>query len=1364
MASEIDLPELRRARAGDASLNPSCPAAGPDQPRVAGNRSLPLSAEQRDRWLAQRFDPPSAPSRVHGTIVEFPAQTGRARVAAAVERVIAAHEALRLAFPADGETQEVLPVHVPVTALRDIPPGTDAVSWGVSEIGRRLASPGEPGVCFGWRPGRDSGTLVVAAHPVVLDASSARAVVAEILDLAAGGAPKAASGGGGFAAWAATESVRERSPAGLAAREFWRQRLATVPELLDLPLDRSRPAVAGGRGVRVERVLPAAFVSAVDRAAEALGLDRELFLLAGWSALLQRLAASDAFLLGVVLPNRTGIRGPLETMRPLYVACRGDASFAQLAEALRAERSLIEQHAEADLGGLVREMRLARDPARPWMTSATLRFETGRDLGDDDASARVHHRPSLRLESDLALTVSTRRDSIVCELVGNADVFHEDTARRWLRHLEVLLLAAAHEPDTAVDDLPWLTAEEEQGIRRFHRAELPAMPDTALLHRAFERSARGRPDHAAVVMEGRELTYAALDALANNLAQRLVHHGAGPGRFVALVLDRSLEYAIATLGVLKSGAAFVPIDPEWPVERQSLVIQDCGASVVLTAGRGIPGGLAARVTVLDVRTISSGAASPPAVPVGPEDLAYLIYTSGSTGVPKGVMVSHQAAAVHMASISRVYRLGPDDRSLLFHSVAFDPAVEQLFAPWVEGGTVHVRGDGLWTGREFAAWVRSERITAVTLPPLYFLQLLRDWEHEPALAPTGQLRRVLVGGEALAPAVVELWRKLGLTSIRLLNGYGPTECTVTATVHDVPAVASDSEATGRIPVGLPQGPVEAYVLDEKRRILPVGVPGELCLAGPTLARGYLHRDELTREKFIPHPWKRGASLYRTGDRARLLPDGAIDFCGRADRQIKIAGYRVEPGEVEAALGRCSGVSACAVVVEKDERGDAGLVGYVVPTDPATFREEALGAELARGLPRYMLPRRLFPIASLPRTINGKLDTAALARHGREVRQREAQEHDDRAGVVTPRDPIEAQVAETWQRILSRTGVRAGDDFFLCGGHSLLAIALFAQLERAFSVRLALSDWLGEPTFGALAALVRRAAGESGERDEVRRTWRFLFPIRASGGRPPLFLFAGGRGCDEDFVVLAALTRAVSSEQPIWGLRLGGPDRLDATHASAEAMAADVVREMREFQPSGPYHIAGECIGGLLAYEVARRLHEAGETVAFLGLINTGCPRLAEPLRWWVSTSWIGRARQGMRPLLGAVRQSRTRDIPGHVRTYLRFVAQARHSGRAPRDDGMPEDPKDYFYGRLLLRYKPAGTPVPMTLFGCETYKRAVNLRRWARHAAGGVHLVPIPGNTTTCIREHAAKSARALDDALEAAIAGEEEPRPTAATA
>ncbi|MGH8020878.1 MAG: AMP-binding protein, partial [Opitutaceae bacterium] len=577
-----------------------------------------------------------------------------------------------------------------------------------------------------------------------------------------------------------------------------------------------------------------------------------------------------------------------------------------------------------------------------------------------------------------------------------------------------------------------------------------------------------------------------------------------------------------------------------------------------------------------------------------------------------------------------YQLSGYDCGLLFHSTAFDPTIEQMFAAFHAGASLHVRGDELWTGQDFVEKVKSLGLTVVDLPPRYWQQVLQEIQTFSAMPDFGKLRLVIVGGEALSPWATRLWRACGLTHIRLVNSYGPTECSVTATTYDVPREPCERERTGRVPIGRPHGPVLACVLGPDLRPASIGVKGELCIGGPTVGRGYLGDEALTHARFIANPMIESGRLYRTGDLARLLADGTIEFLGRLDSQVQVRGYRVELGEIETQLLQFPNTGNAAVVAIGDGDGTTELVAFVEPEMGATIAPEQLRKHLSSRLPAYMVPARFAEVARLPVDANGKIDhRALLALETRDIAQSAA--HDE------PRNEIEAELVEIWRRVLNRECIGVRDDFFELGGHSLLAMQLVKEIHAAFATAIPLATLLASPTIEALAAQMplRSGQGGRGERREGgehassrietreqpppqsdrtdqsdRSGLRILEPavpaagpsitagagLRGSGPGVPLFNIPGIFGYG---LLPTPVIAHIHRDRPYYdGLQLPGADGREEPLKSVEEIADHLVKQIREVRPNGPYAITGYCYGGLLAYEVANRLLGAGEVVQAL----------------------------------------------------------------------------------------------------------------------------------------------------------------------
>ncbi|MGI9032142.1 MAG: amino acid adenylation domain-containing protein [Acidimicrobiales bacterium] len=585
-----------------------------------------------------------------------------------------------------------------------------------------------------------------------------------------------------------------------------------------------------------------------------------------------------------------------------------------------------------------------------------------------------------------------------------------------------------------------------------------------------EEQARRRPSAVAVVAGQASLTYADLDARANRLAHHLQGFGVGAEALVGISMVRSLEMAVAILAVLKAGGACLPLDPSYPADRLAFMLADSGAAVLLTLAH-----LVERLPAHDRATVCLDADWPevarqpdhaPRRDVRPENLAYVIYTSGSTGEPKGVMLTHRGLVHHNRAIRNLFELVPSDRVLQFCSISFDVSIEEILPTWGTGATVVLRPDNLpLLGRPWLEWVTEQGITVVNLPTAYWQQWGRD------LAVMGEqmpstVRLTVVGGEKVTAGGYRTWMEVGGDRARWLNAYGPAEASVTATAYDPSLLGSVDAVDGRDPpIGRPVGRTTVHILDDGGRPVVAGGVGELCMGGDSLARGYLHRPALTAERFVPDPFggRPGARLYRTGDRGRWLPSGEIEFLGRLDHQVKVRGFRIESGEVEAALTAYPAVSDAVVVAREDAPGDTRLVAYVVASGEAAPTASALRQFVADRLPPYMVPGAFVTLDALPHTPNGKVDRAALPAPPRS-------RPDLATPWVAPAGPAEEAMAAIWSQVLGIDGLGADDDFFDLGGHSLLATQIVARAREAFGRDLPLEAIFEAPTIAGLTAAV------------------------------------------------------------------------------------------------------------------------------------------------------------------------------------------------------------------------------------------------------------------------------------------------------
>jgi amino acid adenylation domain-containing protein len=597
-------------------------------------------------------------------------------------------------------------------------------------------------------------------------------------------------------------------------------------------------------------------------------------------------------------------------------------------------------------------------------------------------------------------------------------------------------------------------------------------------------------------------------------------------------------------------------------------------------------------------TIASESGENPINSTAHENLAYVIYTSGSTGQPKGVLVSHGSIADHCRTAQRYYELDSSDGVLQFTSLSFDVSLEQILATLSVGARLVVMGSDVWRPAEFHSKISQFGLTVLTFPAAYWQELARQWANTPELAPNSQPKLVMVGGDIISPNDLSLWQRTPVNSVRLLNVYGPTETTITATACEFGPRLCENRIFQRIPIGRPLANREIYILDKYGNPVPVGVSGELYIGGAGLARGYLNRPELTAEKFVPNPFcqQAGARLYKTGDLARYLPDGNIEFLGRVDYQVKIRGFRIELGEIEAALGQHPAVREAVVLAPDNAPGDPSallrterrLVAYVVAERESRPTTNDLRSFLKEKLPEYMVPAIFVLLDALPLMPNGKVDRRALPTPDRTRPEPEKV-------FVAPRDDLELQLAQIWEEVLGVRPIGVRDNFFELGGHSLLAARLFAVIEKQLGKKLPLATVFQGATVEHLASVLRQQAKPGPQSS--------LVAIKPDGSKRPLFLVHPAGGHVFSYIHLA---QYLGADQPCYGLQARGLEQGQDPHARIEDMAAYYIEALQTVQPAGPYLLGGWSMGGVVAFEMAQQLHAQGQRVALLALLDGRIP--------------------------------------------------------------------------------------------------------------------------------------------------------------
>ncbi|MCC6798136.1 MAG: amino acid adenylation domain-containing protein [Candidatus Hydrogenedentes bacterium] len=761
--------------------------------------------------------------------------------------------------------------------------------------------------------------------------------------------------------------------------------------------------------------------------------------------------------------------------------------------------------------------------------------------------------------------------------IVNGSIFDEEMRRLLVTDYKRMAHALLDNPDAPIRDIELLSDDDKQRLLVEWNATDAPFPDDKTIHQLVEAQAERTPDAIAVAYEGRTLTYRELNTRANQLAHHLKSVGVESEVLVGLCVDRSPEMVIGLLGILKSGGAYVPLDPAYPVDRLAFMLQDAEVHFVVTTEsrrETLPTNGATVVSLdRDWDSIATREDKDPVNGVHPRNLAYVIYTSGSTGTPKGSMLEHRNVCNLIAHKTRKYGLAPGSRVLQFCSLNFDPSVLEIFVTLTNGSTLYLLPqEKVKSPNDVLQLMKDERINAALATP----SLLRALPH----ADLPDLKIVESGGEVCSQDLVKRWAK----GRRFFNAYGPTETTVC-----VSEAICEPDTVEAPPIGRPIANTRLYVLDERMRMVPPGVPGELYIGGAGVGRGYLNRPELTAQSFVPNPFN-GASgdrLYKSGDRVRFREDGNIEFLGRIDHQVKVRGHRIELGEIESVLKQYPEIDQCVVDARQDATGDTKLVAYVVPKRAGQQFDGELKGYLRLLLPEYMLPAAYVTLDEIPLNTNGKIDRAALPKP-----ERESQTHNE---LAAPRDAIELELQQIWEHVLDVSPVGVSDHFFDVGGHSLSAVHLMDQIQKHFDVRLSPASLFDAPTIELQAGLIRRAA-TSGPAPIV-------VPLRPTGTKTPFFCVHPAPGTVFCYMPIVA---HLDPERPFYGVQAPTVDGIGRVIDSIPEAARIYVEAIRQVRPHGPYMLGGHSSGGNIAFEMAQQLRAQGEEVKLLVMLDSMSP--------------------------------------------------------------------------------------------------------------------------------------------------------------
>ncbi|MGE6630695.1 amino acid adenylation domain-containing protein [Bacillus sp. NPDC077027] len=1011
-----------------------------------------------------------------------------------------------------------------------------------------------------------------------------------------------------YAIWQQKLLGSEEEKGSLFAKQlsYWTETLHGLPEELELPYDFPRPQEASFNGDTIDFTIEPALHQLLLDLAKQNQVSLFMVLQAAFAALLTRLGAGTDIPIGSPIAGRNDdalddIVGLFVNTLVLRTNTAGNPTFSELLKRVRDIDLAAYEHQDLPFERLVEVLNPTRSRSRNPLFQVMLAFQNTpkaeMKLAQLDSDLYVKPVGSAKFDLTLELTEQRTDTGLAAGLTGlfefSTDVFQQCTIQAIADRMKRFLTEVAKHPHLPIGQMNILSEKERQTLlpdkqTLAHLDQVPSLP--AL----FEKAVQQYPERVAVTYGNQQLTYQELNNKANRLAHLLIARGVGPEQFVALSLPRSIDMLVSLLAVHKAGAAYVPLDPDYPADRLAYMMQDAKPVCSITtkaAAVHLPADC--QLILLDEKETNDQLLNTPnnnptdtdrVEPLSSLHPAYIIYTSGSTGKPKGVVIPHQNVIRLLTSTAHWFHFDEEDVWTMFHSYAFDFSVWEIWGPLLYGGRLVVVPHTISRSpEEMLQLLVDEGVTVLNQTPSAFYQLMQVDKGQQTLGQALSLRYVIFGGEALELSRLEDWySRHSDRKPKLINMYGITETTVHVTYNVLNRDMITKKSSSLI--GEPIPDLHVYVLDEYLQPVPPGTTGEMYVAGAGLARGYLGRPDLTSDRFLADPYGApGTRMYRTGDLARWTKDGSLDYIGRADHQIKIRGFRIELGEIEAVLARHDVIAQVAVIMREDQPGDKRLVAYIVTTEEGSIDTENLRHFAAAGLPDYMVPAAYIQIDAMPLTANGKLDQKSLPTPHMHVQQTDGR---------GPRNPKEEILCHLFEEVLGLPKVSIDDRFFDIGGHSLLAVSLISRIRDALGVKLSIGTLFEAPNVARLAEKLETGSDEN--------ALEILLPLRANGEEYPLFCVHPAGGLSWCY---AGLLNSLEKDIPLYGLQARGIARKDVFPQTLDDMAADYIKYIQTIQPKGPYHLLGWSLGGNVVQAMATQLQQQGEEISLVAMLDS-----------------------------------------------------------------------------------------------------------------------------------------------------------------
>lgn len=1357
--------------------------------RAAGEPAIyPLSWNQTSLWYLHELAPAAAAYHVGGAM-QFRNQVDLDVFARAVQGVADRHAALRTTFT----TIAGRPFQVVHDRMETPVVHVDASGMTREELIARVQRDYEepidlrqgPGLKLTLYHGHGRPVWLVRIHHALMDLWSLAVVFYDLGQLYAaelrGEQPALHPPGAQYPEFVRWQRELLATEAGHEQGRYWEQQLAGMPQVLDLPTDRPRPAMQSLRGRAVRFAVDAEPTKALGKLARTERASFFVLLLAAFQTLLHRVTGQDDFGIGVPVAGRGQAQhrdmvGHCVNMAVLRGQFTHDPTFRDLLADTGKRVKEAMRNEDYPFAHVVHDLGVVPDQSRPPLFQTSLVYQQSPliDMSTLVFDVVSEDRPvdlgglvldpfpvaAQQGQFDLSLWAGKVGGALHGDLKLDAALFDEATGHRMAEQFQQLLRGIVAGPDRPISKLPLMDDSERHRILHDWNDTARPYPRDRRIPQLFEEQAARTPDAVAVTSTDSRLTYAELEERANRLAHHLRAMGVGPGKLVAVLIDRTPDTVVALLGILKAGGGYVPLEAHYPRARVEFILGSLGIAVVLTQSAHL-----ARLGELDAPDLQDivcleAAGIPPDATVGPvhvwswedvlrqpptrpepagaspDDTAYVIFTSGSTGTPKGVSVRHRPVVNLIDWVNRTYAVGPGDRLLFITSLSFDLSVYDVFGALAGGATIRIASrDEIQDPRGLTRLLCEDGITIWDSAPPALNQLV---PFLPPSAPDSPLRLVLLSGDWIPVKLPDQVRDT-FPRAQVVSLGGATEATIWSNSYDIGVV---DPTWPSIPYGRPIQNARYYILDRAHNPCPIGVPGDLYIGGEVLADGYVNDPDLTAAKFVSDPFvdDPDARMYDTGDRARFLPDGNIQFLGRRDFQVKIRGFRIELGEIEAVLGDHPDVADC-VVVARDEGGDRHLVAYVVSSSPSAPSAAQLRTFLLERLPEFMVPQHFVTLQQLPLTPNGKLDRKALP-------VPERRREDLLTEYVAPATDLERAIVDVWKDVLAIDRVGVTDSFYDLGGDSLAAVRVVYEIEQRMGRVVPVSALLRAPSVRELAGRL-----EAGVAEEAS----VLVPLRDGVAHPPLFLFHPSGG---DVVAYRGLVTDVDPERPMTALRSFA--RTGAVEAdSLAAMAKEYAEVIRAAQPDGPYLLAGWSLGGVLAHAVAGHLERGGATVALCAIIDSVLPAsrsgLRDRLLYRLGTS-LGPLAGGLASQPEEVLEDLLARPPGErleaALQLARTVGDA--TAELPPSVLEPEIELAARHAQLLEAHQPDTIAAPVRVIWAEHSTDAgAPLTDWSVYTRGGVEQTVLAGaNHFTIWRSpHREALCAELDAAVRTAAAG-----------